>query len=431
MEMFDRQSLNSIVLSLLLVFSSSISHADPLLFLSTQMTPVGEAAKMRRYVLKDFPGEVDFQPSDSRFAYHRIAKSESGSHLIKPGVLGGLHGDYISLAKDGVLDDISDVLVSLKDRGLINKFTELGRMGSGKQLYIPWMQATYIMAANRKALKYLPKGADVNSLTYEQLISWGANMKKATGEPMIGFPASRSGLIHRFVQGYLYPSYTGGTVNGFRSPEALAMWGMMQRLWRQVTPRSLAFSHMQEPLLTNEVWVAWDHTARLKKALDQRPDDFIVFPAPAGPKGRGFMVVLAGLAIPKDTPDRQMAADLISHLTLSETQVITLNNVGFFPVVATNNINEVPAGLKALKTGVVKQSSSTDALPTLLPAGLGEKARDFNAIYSSAFSRIVLRGKEAGPVLETNAESLRTILTETGTQCWPPDAPSEGACPVN
>lgn len=419
-----------IVLALLYGIVPSISLADPLLFLSTQMTPVEEAEMMRRNILKDFPGEVDFQPNDNRLVFHQIAANVSETNR-KPGILGGLHGDFVSLAESDTLADIGDVLAGLKERGFINKFIELGRMETTRQLYIPWMQATYIMAANREALKYLPKDADINALTYEQLIVWGANMKDATGEQKIGFPISRGGLMHRFIQGYLYPSYTGGTVSGFRSPEAIAMWDMMQRLWRYVTPRSLTFSHMQEPLLTGEVWVAWDHTARLKKALDARPDDFIVFPAPAGPRGRGFMVVLAGLAIPVDSPDRTAAAKLIDHLTRPETQIITLNNVGFFPIVATENIDEIPVGLAALKRGVIRQSSAPDALPALLPAGLGEKGRDFNAVYNAAFSRIVMRGKEVVPVLDKNAKNLRAIMTETGAKCWPPDSPSTGACPVN
>ncbi|MBL6945164.1 MAG: carbohydrate ABC transporter substrate-binding protein [Rhodospirillales bacterium] len=430
MEIVARLSFRGIALSLFFVFFPSVLHADPLVFLSTQMTPVTEAEAMRHTILKGFPGEVDFQPSDSGLVHQQVAVRKSSTDVV-PGILGGLHGDFVSLAEDGMLDDIGDVQARLKDRGFIEKFLELGHLGGRKQQYIPWMQATYIMAANRKALKHLPKGADVNALTYEQLIDWGANMKEATGEPKIGFPVSRGGLIHRFVQGYVYPSYTGGTVRNFRSPEALAMWDMMKRLWLQVTPRSLTFSHMQAPLLTGEVWVGWDHTARLKKALEEKPDDFVVFPAPAGPKGRGFMVVLAGLAIPTTSPDRATAANLIDHLTLPDTQIKTLASVGFFPVVATDREKEIPTALMALKVGVDRQSSAADALPALLPAGLGDMGRDFNAVYSATFSRIVLRGKEAVPILEKNAKGLRDVMMKTGARCWPPDIPSEGACPVD
>jgi len=44
------------------------------------------------------------------------------------------------------------------------------------------------------------------------------------------------------------------------------------------------------------VWIAWDHIARVKDALTTQPDQFVAFPAPAGPKGRGYMPVIAGLA---------------------------------------------------------------------------------------------------------------------------------------
>ncbi len=64
---------------------------------------------------------------------------------------------------------------------------------------------------------------------------------------------------------------------------------------------------MQEPLLGEEVWVAWDHVARLINAVKDRPDDFVMFPAPAGPKGRGYMPVIAGLAIPKGAANREGA----------------------------------------------------------------------------------------------------------------------------
>jgi multiple sugar transport system substrate-binding protein len=48
----------------------------------------------------------------------------------------------------------------------------LGKFGTAHQLYIPWMHASYIMVANKDALPYLPAGADINALSYDQLASW-------------------------------------------------------------------------------------------------------------------------------------------------------------------------------------------------------------------------------------------------------------------
>ncbi|MBP0650710.1 extracellular solute-binding protein, partial [Mycobacterium tuberculosis] len=88
-----------------------------------------------------------------------------------------------------------------------------------------------------------------------------------------------------------------------------------------VTPASASYGFMQEPLLTGEVWVAWDHIARLKDALDQKPNDFVVFPVPAGPKGRAHMPVIAGLAVPKSSNAPDEAKALIAYMSKPATQV--------------------------------------------------------------------------------------------------------------
>ena len=52
----------------------------------------------------------------------------------------------------------------------------MGKLGTDKVLYIPWMQATYIMAANNDSLQYLPEGADLMALTWDQWRDWGKNI---------------------------------------------------------------------------------------------------------------------------------------------------------------------------------------------------------------------------------------------------------------
>jgi multiple sugar transport system substrate-binding protein len=72
---------------------------------------------------------------------------------------------------------------------------------------------------------------------------------------------------------------------------------------------------MQQPLLSGDVWIGFDHVARVLDALRQKPGEFVAFPAPAGPKGRGYVPVLAGLAVLKGAPDMSGAMALIDYLT--------------------------------------------------------------------------------------------------------------------
>lgn len=408
-------------------FASSGS-GQPVVFASSQLRPIQEAEAMRA-ALKSAPVPSEFVPDEGGPLLDRIvAENKSGKVVV--GVVGTLHGDFSTLQKAGALNDVGDVMKKLANRNIPAAFVELGKLGTSTQYYIPWMQATYVMAANKKALPHLPPGADINALTYDQLKDWAANMSKATGQKKFGLPAAPTGLLPRFFQGYLYPSFTGGVVTTFSSPDAEKAWQYMKDLWQYTHAQSSTYGFMQEPLLSEEVWVAWDHVARLKDALEKKPQDFVVFPAPAGPKGRGFMPVLAGIAITKGAPNRGDAVKLVEHLSKPETQAAVLKASGFFPVVGGDLPQDLPEGIRLLAEAVQKQSNAKDALISLLPVGLGAKGGEFNKIYADSFTRIVLKNEDIKAVLKAEAADLAVVFKDTGAPCWRPDPVSQGACQV-
>ncbi len=187
---------------------------------------------------------------------------------------------------------------------------------------------------------------------------------------------------------------------------------------------------MQEQLLSEEVWVAFDHTARLIDAFKQRPDDFVALPAPAGPQGRGFMPVIVGIGIPKNAPNPEGAMQLIRYMVQDETQINILREIGFFPATAVDFPGFVSTGIRIEGEAVSKQAGSPDALPALLPVGLGARGGEINQIYRDAFTRIILNNEDIATVLAEEGDNLQALLEETGAPCWPPDPPSDGACPV-
>jgi multiple sugar transport system substrate-binding protein len=408
----------------LALLAAATSAQAEILFWSTQAKPVEESQAMRQQVLAGHSEAVDYQPNDGGPWLTRLnAELQAGSGTI--GVLGALHGDFSAMNPDDLAD--------LGDLGLgaaSATFNDLAKLGTGSAQYIPWMQASYIMAANKKALEHLPEGADINALTYDQLIAWSANVMEATGEAKFGFPAGPKGLKHRFFQGYLYPSYTNGVVRTFASAEAVTAWEKMRELWAVTNPGSTNFSFLQEQLLNEDVWIAFDHTSRLAAAFNERPDDFVAFPAPAGPTGRGFMPVIAGVAVPKTAPDMAASKALIAHMLKPETQIATLRATNFFPVVDVELPGDLPPSVQAAGAAVAIMSASPDANPGLLPAGLGAKGGDFNRVFVDAFERIVLAGHPIEAVLDDQKKALEKIMIETGAPCWAPDAPSDGPCPV-
>jgi multiple sugar transport system substrate-binding protein len=403
--------------------------AQDVLFLSTQLRPVEEATKMRQAILKGSAPVTFVVEEPPQFTVRMQAETDAGKRTIS--LVGALHGEIGPLVPMGALQPIDDVAAKLAGRGIPASLMQLGKLGTATQQYIPWMQATYVMAAHKSALAHLPAGADVNALTYDQLAAWAKAVSEKTGKRALGFPAGPKGLMHRFFQGYFYPSFTGGVVTPFKSADAEAGWAKLKELWQHVSPNSTNYDFMQEPLLAGEVLIAFDHIARLKDALAAKPNDFVAFPAPAGPKGRGYMPVVAGLAITKGAPNRAGAVAIIEHLTKPETQLVTAAEVGFFPVVKAELPATLSPGVKLLAGAVGATSGARDALPSLLPIGLGAKGGEFNKVYMDAFQRIVLRGEPIKDVLAAQAKVLAGLMEETKAPCWAPDKPSTGACPVS
>lgn len=404
--------------------------AQETIFLSTQLRPIEEATKVRQIILKGAPGAVTFVVEEpSPFQTRMDAETAAGKRTIS--MVGALHGELSPLVGSKGLDAVDDLATKARERGVPEAMMALGKLGTDKQMYIPWMQATYIMAAKKDALQYLPAGADINALTYAQLKDWAKTIQDRTGKRALGFPAGPKGLMPRFFQGYLYPSYTGGVVSTFRNADAEAMWTAFKDLWTHVNPNSASYDFMQEPLMAGEVMIAFDHVARLKDALVAAPNDFVTFPAPSAGKGRGFMPVVAGLGIAPGAPNRAGAAAAIDHLLKPETQVTMARELGFFPVVKADLPTDLPGGIKLLVEGVAKTQGAKDALVSLLPVGLGAKGGEFSKVYMDTFQAIVLRGAPIRATLDAQGATLQAIMNETKAPCWAPDKASEGACKVN
>jgi len=402
------------------------SASGDVTFFSTQFNNVDEAERFRDILGRAYDGNVEFIPGDAGQLATQI-RAQVEADRVEINLIGGLHGDLAPLAADGLLEDLSGVMESLGDRGYADGFLELAMAGGDVPVYIPWMQATYVLAIHNDALETLPSGADVNALTYDQFLEWSAAAREANdGRAVFGLPAGPDGLIHRFIQGYLYPSFTGGQISGFSSPEAVTMWEYFRSLWENCVAASANYSFMQEPLAAGEVLVGWDHVARLIEAPRDDPDAWTFAPAPSGPAGLGFMAILAGVAIPRGAPDQEAATALITALSEPATQLAVLSQNAFFPVVEAEITDDLPPEIQLEATAVAATQSADNAIAALPPVGLGANDAQMSQAFRDAFTAIVLDGNDIAEVLARQAEVIQGLLDEVEAPCWAPDPPSDG-----
>jgi len=408
--------------------------AQEVVFTSNQFTPVTEQEWARNTLLPKFTEETGIRvqfttENEGPYVDRLLAEIKAGKGTID--VTGTLHGIFPVFIASNAIADMTPVqqrLDARRDRTFFPDLLKVSKM-EGIQAFVPWMQATYLIAARKDALKYFPAGRDPMRMTYDDLLQWGENIKKATGQRRIGFPAGPRGLYGRFLHGYVYPSFTGSQVKRFKSAEAVEMWRYLRHLWGVTHPSSFTYEFMAQPLLLGEVWVAWDHIARILPALQERPNDFVVLPSPAGPKGRSFLSVIVGLGIPKTADNPDLGERLIEYLTRPSTQVITAQGVAFFPVSPEAAKAAPTGGLKVVADGVSAQAGAPDGRTALLPVGLGARTGEFVPLYVDTFRRVAIQGEDIQKVLADQGAKLDELYRATNAPCAPPDPPQRPCVP--
>ncbi len=394
--------------------------------LSTQFSPVEEKQRFEK-ILSTFVTDPKTSFNSMAVAdFTTQVKSQVDAKKVQFGIAAALHGELTPLAD--YLEDVDSLVPDAAAAGIGKDLLALGKLGGSTQKYIPWMQASFVVAVNKKALQWLPSGADVHALTYDQYLSWAQAAAKASGKPVFGFPAGPKGLYHRWFQGYLLPSFTGGVITTFTSSEAATAWRWMKDFWAVCNPASTNYDNLQEPMARGEVLVGWDHVARLVQAPKDKPDDWLMVPAPIGPKGLGYMLVVAGMGIPKGG-DVATAAKAIRALLQPKVQIEVLRQNAFFPVVKADLPSDLSAPVKMEAEAVAKQTASPKALVALPPVGLGTKDGELAQVFKDCFREICLKNGDPKTVLGKYASTVASILDATKVPCWAPD-PAMSQCRV-
>src|SRR5215813_9970670 len=137
----------SVCAAMLLIAITNAAQTERLIFLSTQLRPIEEAQKMRTLILKDFPRPVDYITEQPQQLPARVAAEQTeGTHTID--VVGALHGELELLVNRDELVPLDDLAGKLTEHGVRDPLLTLGKFGTAHQLYVPWMQTSYIMVAN-------------------------------------------------------------------------------------------------------------------------------------------------------------------------------------------------------------------------------------------------------------------------------------------
>jgi multiple sugar transport system substrate-binding protein len=230
--------------------------------------------------------------------------------------------DYV---KNNYVEDLTGLVKSWTDRTFSAGLSTMAFFG-GKQYFVPIASDVYLLAANQKAMKYLPRGADVQDLSWDEFADWANAIAKGEGEGKLavtGVP-ERS-LIYQV--GGMALSFGAGFPD-VSSSGARDAWEIMVKMKDAFTPTVSTYADLVAPMKRGEAWLTWAHVANVGDIYNSNPAQYVIAPVPKGPAGKGSIAGTHGFGIPIGSPNRDLAIKLIEYVTRPDVMLDLAKNAG-------------------------------------------------------------------------------------------------------
>ncbi len=340
-------------------------------------------------VLKPFEEEtgikVEFQIVDDDTLLDR-AKVQKDTGNVSTDVIIAYCARMSEWVDAGYVVDITDIAKKWNDR-TFSQGIDTMTIFDGKRFFVPIGADVYLLAANKKALTYLPEGADVQDMTWEQVVDWSIAMAKGEGEgkqAVTGVP--QKALIYQY--GGVILSY-GGEFPTINSPEALQAWELLVKMKDAYTPTVMTYDSLVEPMKRGEAWLTIAHCANVGDIYNSNPAQFVIAPAPKGPAGIGSVAGTSGFAIMEGAPNKDGAVKLIEYMTRPDIQLKIAKGAGGF-------IPPVDESLKLLgdstEDEVIQKALAVmnNGVLSFIPPVFGPNWGAVKLVYDNAFKKLVL-----------------------------------------
>ncbi|MCP4358468.1 MAG: extracellular solute-binding protein [Chloroflexi bacterium] len=381
-----------------------------LVFSSRLFSPPREQEFFINEVIKPFEEEhnvtVNFQILDDQTLLDRAQVQQDTDHVTTD-IVAAHNSRMAEWIDAGYVEDLTDVVTSWDDRTFSEAFSQDTNM-DGHQYFLPVGADVYLLLANNQALPYLPDGADIDAMTWEQYAEWANAIAEGEGEGKVcitGIPAKS--WIYMFGGSGL--SYGAGFPD-INSPEAAEAWAIWASMGDAFIPSVLNVDSCVDPMMREESWLTVFHNARAGQVYASNETQFSLAPAPSGPTGIGTIAGVSGYGIMQGSENYDLALEFLEYLTRPDIQVkISKGTGGFIPPVeeaieylgdeATDEV--INKAILVLNNGIVSG----------VPAGNYQDWGAVKQVFDDVFVDMVLNGDGTvdQAMLDAAAEALTAL----------------------
>lgn len=171
-----------------------------------------------------------------------------------------------------------------------------------------------------------------------------------------------------YMYGGMFLSY-GGPFPVINSPGAKEGWKLLTRMHKAYSPTVMTYDNVTAPMKSGEAWLTVAHMARVGEAYRSNPSNYVIAPAPRGPKGIGSIAGVSGFGVPVGAEHRDLALKFIEYMTRPDIAVkVARGTGGFLPPIdeAIKVLGDSPVdqviknGVLVLQKGIVSGVPGSD-----------------------------------------------------------------------
>ena len=322
----------------------------------------------------------------------------------------GSFGTMANLINENYLVDLSKVTKFWNKLDVLSAFRN-GISARERKYFMPIIGNIYILIANKKALPYLPDGADINNLTWEEFADWAINMKKGNGYGRTVLSGvSQNSFIYQF--GSCALSYGAGFPE-IDSEGAKKAWAIFEKIAQAnaFVPNIRIVGDCTTVMQTHQAWLSILNNTKACEVYEEDPDSYVLAFMPRGSMGRGAIVGFNGMAVMKNSENLKTALKILEYFSKPKVQLeVARGTGGFFPATlgALKYLGKEKPQDVVIRKAVEELRSNI--ILSSVPRQKYIKWEAVKQLFDNLFQHVILSRKElSDDILKAEAKELELL----------------------
>lgn len=283
-----------------------------------------------------------------------------------------------------------------------NRFKSVTSM-NGSDYFVPVSTDSYLTIANKKAIPYLPAGADMDNLTWEEFSQWSYNIKNgANGLTGVGAKTMFPGQAGQNLV-YIMAAMGLSNGSGFVDIDSKEMKDAYEIMYQMAVDEVFVseqknYGTAVDKMKDETAWLSFQHMSPAGEILKYKPDGFVILAPPSGVAGKGSVVGAWGFGVLDGAPHKAMALNFIEYVTRKSVNYKYCTGLG--GIISTvkevgDEVKAVPESARTTSEKIMLMGIDVfeNGVISEVPSAEYTDWRAVKGVYETIFEKIMLKSQ--------------------------------------